>query len=81
MTQYVTNGKQVLGKGNCRVADASDIFTAELIAAALNAYIPPAMRLERPTDKPIAHIVRREMDEYACSCSTRWYVAEGDEHP
>lgn len=27
------------------------------------------------------HTVRQESDEYACSCGTRWDVADGENHP
>lgn len=27
------------------------------------------------------HYIRREADEYACSCGARWDVSDGDEHP
>lgn len=89
MTKYVACGKQVLANGNYHVADACDIFAAELIAAALNNY-NPIENIEQPTkpahqalDRPsvTVHIVRQESDEYACACGARWDRNEGDDHP
>lgn len=44
---------------------------------------PAAVQGELPiAEGPLfQHHIRREIDEYACSCGKRWDFDEGDEHP
>lgn len=43
--------------------------------------IGPAVRYVKPRGSLITHSVRREMDEWACSCGARWAVQDGEDHP
>lgn len=84
---YYTCGKQVLW-GTSDIAQAKDNATAIMIADALNGHpealfdfdpiMPEVLVAPKP---PGPHNLRRESDEYVCSCGIRWGVDEGNEHP
>jgi hypothetical protein len=91
MTNYRTNGKQVL-RGSEHVADAADTTWAQIIADALNGEREAlrAMRIDPirvsnydyvSTREQPAHTWQRQQDEYACSCGVRWDVSDGEDHP
>jgi len=44
---------------------------------------PPLRRfyVMEKDDYVAEHLVRRETDEYACSCGARWDVSDGADHP
>lgn len=78
---YTAHGKQVMHDGD-HVADACDTGTALMIAEALNATNDAPRHPDLFSDRAtVAHHVRQESDEYACSCGKRWDVADGEEHP